>query len=115
VLSFGPWSERRVLAEVVAAEASRTAVLEGSGAAGSLVASGIVASHGLPGEMLRLGWCGADPAVGSEGSCELGRGGVVTVEAEIWVPLISTPWGAVGGLWVTATHSEPVDLYRSLP
>lgn len=115
VLSFGPWSERRVLAEIIAAEASRIAVLEGSETAGASLASSIVTSHGLESGMLRLGWCGALPAVGSSGECELVRGGVVTLEAEVWVPLISTPWGNVGGLWASASHSEPVDLYRSLP
>ena len=44
-----------------------------------------------------------------------GRGSVVTAEVQVWVPLVATPWGEVGGLWVGASHSEPVDLYRSLP
>jgi len=39
----------------------------------------------------------------------------ITAEVLVWVPLVTTPWGEVGGLWSGASHSEPVDLYRSLP
>ena len=38
---------------------------------------------------------------------------MVTVTVQVWAPLVATPWGGVGGLWVTADHTEPIDLYIS--
>ena len=114
VLAFGPWSETRVAAEAAAAEAARTAVLEVDLDAGLDVMREIASNHGFgPGES-RLGWCGAAPTGQSAGVCPIERGGSVIAEVEFWTPLISTPWGEIGGLWVGATHAEPVDLYRSL-
>lgn len=117
VVAFGPWSERRVLAEGAAAEAARAVVLTLDQAAGAEVAARTVEGHGLDLSLGRLGWCGADPAGLSQpaGSCPLTRGSVVEATVEVWVPLIRTPWGDIGGLWVRARHAEPVDLYRSLP
>jgi hypothetical protein len=117
VTAFGPWSERRVLAEAAAAESSRTVVLGLDHARGADLVGRMAEDHGLsPGEV-RLGWCGADPGVISApaGSCPLSRGTVVSSTVQVWAPLVITPWGEVGGLWVTADHSEPIDLYRSLP
>lgn len=117
VMSFGPWSETRVDAEALAAEAARAAVLAldlGHGEA--QVASGLT-TFGLEDSNVRVGWCGADPEPligGGSGSCSFGRGSVVSVSIELWTPLIATPWGAIGGLWVEGEHSEPIDLYRSL-
>jgi hypothetical protein len=71
-------------------------------------------AFGLGPDSIRLGWCGADPASQGVGSCPLSRGTVVSASVQVWTPLVSTPWGAVGGLWVTADHTEPIDLYRSL-
>lgn len=117
VMSFGPWLERRVVAEAAASEAARAAVLSLDHASGSSSAAALAAAHGLGPELVKLGWCGASPAdVGSSaGSCPLTRGSAVEVRVEIWAPLFTTPWGDVGGLWVGSTHSEWVDLYRSLP
>ena len=71
---------------------------------------------GLDPDDVRVGWCGAEPELPEESSgiCDLGRGSVVSVTVELWTPLIATPWGPVGGLWVVGEHSEPIDLYRSL-
>lgn len=114
VLAFGPWSEARVEAEAIAAEAARAAVIE----LDLDTATSSLFEHadelGLDASNIRLGWCGAGPSTGSTGTCPLSRGSVVTVTVEVWTPLISTPWGAVGGLWVSADHVEPIDLYRSL-
>ena len=112
VLSFGPWSERRVFAE-----AARAAVVHLDTASGALVVSDMAANHGLESDLVRLGWCGATPAdvVASPGDCTFERGAEVTAEVMVWVPVVTTPWGEVGGLWAGAAHSEPVDLYRSLP
>lgn len=114
VLSFGPWSERRVTAEAIAAEAARAVVLELDHAAGAEVVSAAAEAAGLETGSVRVGWCGTAPAPVPAGSCLLTRGSAVSVNVEVWTPLVDTPWGPVGGLWVSASHSEPIDLYRSL-
>ena len=116
VLAFGPWSERRVLAEAAAAEAARAAVIQLSTASGTAVVADMAANHGLADDQVRLGWCGETPTeVKVEGvSCPFARGTEVTAEVQVCVPLVSTPWGGVGGVWVGAIHAEPIDLYRSL-
>ena len=117
ILAFGPWSERRVFAEAAAAEAARAAVIELDSSAGTQVVLEMTANQGLSNDLVRLDWCGS---IGSDRGtasdvCNFDRGSVVTAEVQVWVPLIATPWGEVGGLWVGASHSERVDLYRSLP
>jgi hypothetical protein len=116
VLAFGPWSERRVVAEAAAAEAARTAVVTLDLARGSLVVTEIGSNHGLSPESIRLGWCGSEPGSPDRPGmgCSMARGTDVIAEVQIWTPVFRTPWGPVGGLWVTGVHSEPVDLYRSL-
>ncbi len=116
VLAFGPWSERRVFAEAAAAEAARSAVIELSTASGSAVLSEMTLNHGLEPESVRLGWCGQTPTglPNPAALCSFERGTEVTAEVRVWTPLVNTPWGAVGEIWVRAVHSEPIDLYRSL-
>lgn len=116
VTAFGPWSERRVDAEALVAEATRSAVLELSHDSGLARLYSDVESLGIDPVSVRVGWCGAEtgPLESPVGSCSMSRGSVVSMTVEIWTPLVSTPWGTVGGLWVVADHSEPVDLYRSL-
>ncbi len=114
VTGFGPWSERRVEAEAVAAEAARAAVLSLSVEAGEAALVAALDHVELERELVRVGWCGAAPTSASTGTCSLERGSVVSVTVELWTPLVSTPWGPVGGLWVVGEHSEPIDLYRSL-
>lgn len=116
VTGFGPWSERRVMAEAVAAEAAREVVLSLDHAAGVDVVSFATDARGLDDSEVRLGWCGTPVtvlAVAAAG-CSLQRGTSVEAEVHLWTPLISTPWGPIGGLWVVGHHSEPIDLYRSL-
>jgi hypothetical protein len=116
VLAFGPWSERRVLAEAAAAEAARSAVIELDAAAGSEIVSDMAGNHGLDPSLVRLGWCGGEPETlpGGASACSFARGTHVVAEVRIWTPLIETPWGEIGGLWLGAVHAEPIDLYRSL-
>jgi hypothetical protein len=114
VMAFGPWSESRVAAEAMAAEAARAAVLGLSLSSGQTSVSEIASGLGVDRSDVRVGWCGAPPEPAGSGSCTLARGSAVSVTIELWTPLISTPWGPVGGLWVTAGHAEPIDLYRSL-
>lgn len=117
VTAFGPWSERRVLAEATAAESARAVVLGLDHSAGAAVVASMTAGHGLNVDQVRLGWCGATPGSVSNpgGFCPLTRGSSVTATVQVWVPLVVTPWGPVGGIWITADHAEPIDLYRSLP
>lgn len=117
VLSFGPWLERRVVARAAAAEAARVAVVELDPLAGEAMAKAVIAAHNLDPDLGRLGWCGSVPvAFGAPfATCSLARGSIVEATVELWVPLIRTPWGQVGGLWTSASHGEPIDLYRSVP
>lgn len=116
VTAFGPWSERRVDAEAFAAETVRAAVLNLDLAAGHDVLASASARSGYDASMIRVGWCGAPttPLGDGAGGCSFARGTAVQVTVEVWTPLVSTPWGDVGGLWVSGEHAEPVDLYRSL-
>ena len=117
VTAFGPWSERRVLAEAAAAESARAVAIDLDHGAGAAVVARMTDQHGLGEGEVRMGWCGAESAglAAPGGVCPLIRGGVVAVQVEVWAPMVVTPWGPVGGLWVSAEHSEPIDLYRSLP
>ena len=116
VTAFGPWSEKKVDAEAMAAEAARAAVLELDQASGQRQVIADAAVFGLDPSMVRVGWCGAPPSPldSPAGICPLTRGSVVSVTIELWTPLVSTPWGPVGGVWASADHTEPIDLYRSL-
>ena len=116
VTAFGPWSERRVEAEAMAAEAARAVVLELDHSSGQTQLIADAGTLNIDLSHVRAGWCGASPSPmpGPAGLCPLTRGSVVSVTVELWTPLISTPWGPVGGLWATADHTEPIDLYRSL-
>lgn len=117
VLSLGPWLEQRVTARAVAAEAARAAAIDLDLTSGADTARSVLDTRGVSLDRSRLGWCGAAPTELSvpSGSCPLTRGSLVEAEVELWVPLITTPWGPIGGLWAGATHTEPVDLYRSVP
>jgi hypothetical protein len=117
VLSFGPWLEHRVVARAAAAEAARAAVVDLDHSSGTAMARSVITGHGLDLNSARLGWCGSSPEAiaAPAGSCPLHRGSIAEATVELWVPLLNTPWGPVGGLWAKASHSEPVDLYRSLP
>jgi hypothetical protein len=114
VIGFGPWSERRVEAEAMAAEAARMAVIDLNHDSGNAVISSMASDYGRPRDLIRVGWCGATPTLETAGSCLFTRGAAVSIVVELWTPLVDTPWGSIGGLWVVGEHSEPIDLYRSL-
>ena len=114
VLGFSPWSERAVFAEAAAAEAARAAVIQLAVDEGNQVVDEMAANYGLDGDEVRLGWCGATPRKTFAGECAFVRGGAVWVQVEVWVPLVNTPWGSIGGIWINRSHAEAVDLYRSL-
>ena len=114
VLGFGPWSERSVLAGAAAAEAARAAVIGLSIATGDEVAADMSLNYGLEPTEIRLGWCGAVPVTGGAGTCPMSRGSTVEVTVSVWVPLVTTQWGEIGGVWISRSHAESIDLYRSL-
>lgn len=104
---------------MAAAEAARLIVISepaGSGeeAARTLI-NDIAANAGVSAEDLVVSFCPTGPDHG-DGTCgPLHRGDVVTVIVRLRVPAITTPFGEVGGITFSASHSEPVDVYRSLP
>jgi hypothetical protein len=108
VLSFAPWLEARAFVRAAAAEAARSAVLSTGDPvqAGAVVVGDMAADRGL--EDVSVVMCGG-------AACVLERGRYVSASVSVAIPLVSTPWGEVGGLTVEASHAEPVDLYRSLP
>jgi len=116
VLGVGPWLERSNLARVAASEAARRAVVDLDVSAASALVAQVATNHGLDADEVTLSWCGspeAAPAL-STSACAFGRGTAVMAEVRVWVPLVNTPWGELGGVWVRGLHSEPIDLYRSL-
>lgn len=114
VVSFAPWVERQSMATLAAREAVRVVVLSESPAspaysAGTAAAYRIAANHGVPSGDVDVSFCGGE-------SCgPLVRGGVVTATVTVTIPVVSVPgMGSVGGVGWTTSHSEQVDLYRSL-
>ena len=115
VTSFGPWLDTRVWAESAAAETARAAAIDLDLGSGAAQLEQLITIRGVDADSVGLGWCGASPATeGAAGMCPLVRGSAVVAEVAAWTPLFVTPWGTVGGLWVRAIHSEPIDLYRSM-
>jgi hypothetical protein len=132
VLSFGPWLERRSFVRVAAREVARFYITsDGADPSPQLLA--MAATYRI--DSVRLGLCGAKPAEfhsdgGIASDCppldqvaDLGEaGGGVSASVEVDVPLFVLPWSdagghrrTVGGVVVSATHTEYVDLYRSFP
>lgn len=107
VLAFSPWLEAREFVRSAAAEGARAAVLASGdpAAAGAGLVGDLAAGRGY--DVVEIEMCGGGP-------CVLERGEFVTVRVAMEVPVVSTPWGGVGGVTVEAFHSEPVDAYRSL-
>lgn len=108
VLSFSPWLEARAFVRTAAAESARAAVLAAGDptSAGEALVADLAAGRGFEGVGVEM--CGG-------ASCVLERNGFVTARVSLEVPVISTPWGDVGGIEVEGFHAEPVDAYRSLP
>ncbi len=114
VLGFGPWAESAVFAEAAAAESARTAAIHLDVTDGNALVDEMATNYGLTPDEYRVGWCGATPEASGNGDCLFGRGDVVSVVVEVWVPLVNTPWGTIGGIWIGRSHNEVIDLYRSL-
>ena len=114
VTSFAPWSEHRVTARALAAEAARSAVLSLSVSEGTSQVLSSFASYDLEVTSVRVGWCGADPGAlpGAAGDCAMVRGGVVTATVSVWTPLFGTTLGACW--WFVGDH-EPLRAHRSVP
>lgn len=108
VLSFAPWLEARAFVRAAAAEGARAAVLAHGDPSVTAVAVITEMAVGRELEALAIEMCGGSP-------CVLERGEHVTAVVSVYVPLVTTPWGEVGGVTVHGSHSEPVDAYRSLP
>lgn len=110
VASFSGWLEMRAFSVAAAAEGARAAVLATGdpAASGRAVVADLAAGRGIDPDRVGVEMCGG-------GECVLARGGFVNAVVSVEVPLVRTPWGDVGGVTVVASHSEPVDAYRSLP
>ena len=119
VLSFGPWLERRTFVRLAAAEVARSVVMAGGdGSAGLQLLDDLAAGSGIAPDQVSGGLCAEPVSMVSAspwGCAPLVRGGTVTVTVGVEVPLLSTPFGEVGGLRIEHVQVEPVDLYRSLP
>ncbi len=119
VLSFGPWLERYGFVRLASAEAARAVVLsDGDAAAARAVVEDVARGHGIDPAVVAVGVC-SEPrpltAAGGWGCGPLVRGGTVAVVVAVRVPVLSTPFGEIGGIEIRHRRVEPVDLYRSLP
>ena len=116
LLAFGPWLEKSMLVESLAAEAARAAVVTRNFETAAALIDEARIDRSIAAEDLTIGWCGDENrVVGTERfTCEFSRGSRIEAAVSLWTPMFVTPWGNVGGLWVTGTHSEPIDSYRSL-
>lgn len=109
VITLPAWPERQTLARAAAAEASRTLALAPSWDDGSDQARAVVAqaaaNHGIdPGDM----------SVQLTGS--LDRGASVTARVSVDMPALVLPGLGTVGRWSwSASHTERVDDFRSVP
>ena len=90
----------------------------GDGSAGLQLLDDLAAGSGIAPDQVSVGLCAEPVSMVSAspwGCAPLVRGGTVTVTVGVEVPLLSTPFGEVGGLRIEHVQVEPVDLYRSLP
>jgi Flp pilus assembly protein TadG len=112
VLSFGPTLERRVLARSLAVDVAR-AVVAADGSPTGVIDRMVwqTASAGVPPGHVRVAVCGgASRELVEMGGCELPRHGAVEVTIEVVVEPQLIPGGPK---WVSYTHREAVDAYRS--
>lgn len=109
VLTLPTWSERQSAGRAIAREAARSLAVSGrcDPRTARDVGETMAANLGL-----------RDGAVAVRVDCAAGsrlpRGGTVTVDVEVTMPAVRIPGVTSVGEWTwTATHSEPVDRYRS--
>ncbi len=119
VLSFGPWLEARTLVRTGAAVTARYIAVTGNEDGVVPGLAEVAVASGLGPESVAVALCGGPAAslgdLRASTCMPLPRTGVVTVTVYADVPVVSTPWGDVGGLTVEATHVESLDPYRSMP
>ncbi|MEW6474320.1 MAG: hypothetical protein AB1679_18870 [Actinomycetota bacterium] len=109
VITLPAWPERQTVARAAATEAARSAVLADSWdeavATGQAVVERTAANYGLAANDFVLDWSGA-----------LTRGSAVTARVTVRMPALAVPGlGSVDAWTWTASHTESVDRYRSIP
>jgi Flp pilus assembly protein TadG len=106
VIALPTWSERKSMAELAAREAARTAAVSLSLDRARMAARQVVENHGIDGAEV------SGPTFTS--GSRLSRGGRVTAEMTVRVPMIPLPGlGRMASFSWTASHTERVDQYRS--
>jgi predicted signal transduction protein with EAL and GGDEF domain len=109
VLTLPTWFARQNVARLAAQQAARTAAVTLSAAQGTAIARAIGVDNHL------------DPARGElsvafDPASSFGRGGTITAEVTVRMPLTVIPaLGTIGGFSLTEKFSESIDKYRSLP
>jgi len=109
VVTTATWFERHAAARTAADEAARTVVVADTWEQGAADAQAVVAQIASNYDL--------DPAdLTLELEGDLTRGGTVTAHVTVNVPAAAIPLlGGIGGFQRTASHTEQVDAYRSLP
>ncbi|HSH60064.1 MAG TPA: hypothetical protein VK988_10565 [Acidimicrobiales bacterium] len=109
VITIPTWPERQTVARAAAIEAARSAVLadsldEGMGNGNAAVAQA-ARNYGLDPDQFRVAWGGG-----------FGRGQSMTARVTVRMPALVVPGLTAVEAWSwTASHTERVDDYRSLP
>jgi Flp pilus assembly protein TadG len=116
VLVFPTWIERQSMDRMAAQEAARAVAVAGTVAEGvadgAALAAQIADNHDLADDFGGVAF--TDPDRDGDGAPD--RGGAVTATVTVRVPLTTIPLiGHGGGFTLTASHTEYVDAYRSLP
>lgn len=107
VLTLPAWFSRQELAREAAQQAARAAVVNQSTAPAQAVVTQIAADNGLGAGQMGLAF---------SSSPTFSPGGVVTAEVSVQMPAVHVfGVGSFGSFTWTASFSEPVDQYRSLP
>lgn len=102
-----PLVEHRSVARLAAAEAARL-VATGDGSPATEAAARATAEAMVGDRGATVSFCG--------GSCPVVRGATVEVVVTVQAPAVAVPLvGEIGAVRVSASHSERVDDYRSLP
>ena len=109
VITIPAWPERQTVARAAAIEAARSAVLAGSWEAGTQAGDEAVSqaarNYGLDPGDLTVDWDGV-----------FARGGSITARVTVRIPALALPGLTTIDAWSwTASHTERVDDYRSLP
>ncbi len=109
VITIPTWPERQTVARSAASEAARTAVLASSWEEGIDAGADVVAlaaqNYGLDPADLTVSWEGA-----------FGRGESITATVTVRMPALVVPGLTTVDPWTwSASHTERVDDYRSLP